>query len=170
MQNSFLKLLDQQIVRLFVFTLEQPPARWFFFFKNQKFPPNIIFFLLLGHSLNRICRKTQESFTLRVSSVPGKPMEPRAMTTCSVYFWTYLDFTLQPLIFHKTDMIPWTRLPSKNWRRRIHSAFLVAVFHPSLALTYLYWPNTISRKLPVKATSGVHFIYPEVRVRVAVKE
>ena len=38
-----------------------------------------------------------------------------------------------------------------------------------------WWPvnnynNNISRKLPVKATSGVHFIYPKVRVWVAVKE
>ena len=33
-----------------------------------------------------------------------------------------------------------------------------------------YWPNTISRKLPVKATSRVHFIYPKVRVWVVVKE
>ena len=32
-----------------------------------------------------------------------------------------------------------------------------------------YGSNTIPRKLPVKSTSGVHFIYPEVRVWVAVK-
>ena len=33
-----------------------------------------------------------------------------------------------------------------------------------------YGPNTISRKMPVKATSEVQFIYQKVRVRVAVKE
>ena len=45
---------------------------------------------------------------------------------------------------------------------------MVAVFPPIPRLTYP--SNTISRKLPVNATSGVHFIYPKVRVQVAVKE
>ena len=85
--------------------------------------------------------------------------------------YRYLDFTgypLQPLIFHEMDMTPWARLPSQNWRRRIHSAFLVIFISPIPRLTS--WPNTISRKLPVNATSGVHFIYANVRVRVVVKE
>ena len=33
-----------------------------------------------------------------------------------------------------------------------------------------YRPNTISRKIPVKAIYGVHFIHAKVGVRVAVKE
>ena len=45
----------------------------------------------------------------------------------------YLYFTLQPLIFHETDITPLARLPSENCRRRAYSAFLVTVFfaHPS---------------------------------------
>ena len=35
--------------------------------------------------------------------------------------------------FHETDMTPWARLMSENWRRRTHSVFLVAVCPPSLA-------------------------------------
>ena len=40
--------------------------------------------------------------------------------------------------------------------------FFVVVFLLTSYLTYL--TNTISRKLPVKATFGVHLIYPKVRV------
>ena len=37
----------------------------------------------------QIRRKTRDSFTLRGSSVPGKPMEPQVVTTCFVYFQTW---------------------------------------------------------------------------------
>ena len=36
-------------------------------------------------------RKTRDSFTLRGSSVLGKPMEPRFVTTCSLYFRTSVN-------------------------------------------------------------------------------
>ena len=75
----------QQIVRLFVFTLEKPPSVWFLYFKNQSIPPNISFFPLPGHSLNSTSRRTRDCFISIVSSVPGKAMEPRVMKTCSVY-------------------------------------------------------------------------------------
>ena len=56
--------------------------------------------------------------------------------------------------FYETEMTPLARVSSENWRQQTHSVFLVAVFPPIPCLTY--WPNPISRKLPVRATSGVH--------------
>ena len=67
---------------------KQPPVRWFLYIENQKIISNINFFLLSDYSSIRIRRKTWDSFTLRGSSVPSKPMEPRFTTTCSVYLWT----------------------------------------------------------------------------------
>ena len=81
-----------------------------------------------------------------------------------------LDLTgylLQPLVFHETDTAPWAIFPSKEWHWKTHSASLVTFSAHSSAdiLT-----KKISRKLVVNATSGVQFIYPKARVRVAVKE
>ena len=33
--------------------------------------------------------------------------------------YRYLDFTLQPLIFHKIDMTPWERLPNETGNKGI---------------------------------------------------
>ena len=40
----------------------------------------------------------------------------------------------------------------------------------SLIPRLIYWKNTISRKLPVHTTSGIHVIYPKVKVRMTDKE
>ena len=58
--------------------------------------------------------------------------------------------------FHETDMTPWARFPCKNWQWLTHSTLFAAVFPPTPRLKYL--GNTISRKLPVRETSGVYFI------------
>ena len=74
----YVKSSNSEVV--FYYT-KQPPARWFFYFENQKTISNGNLFLLSDHSLFRVRRKTRDSLTLRGSSVPGKPMEPRIMTT-----------------------------------------------------------------------------------------
>ena len=45
---------------------------------------------------------------------------------------------------------------------------VVGIFFPISCLEYL--SNTISRQIPVKATSGVHFIHPKLRVWAEVNE
>ena len=78
-----------------------------------------------------------------------------------------LYITPQSLIFQQTYMTSWARFSSKNCQQQTHSAFLVAV-SPRSSPEIL--TKQISRKLPVKATYVVHFIYPKVRVHMVVKE
>ena len=57
-----------------------------------------------------------------------------------------------------------------NWK--LATANSVRIFCEKLSpiLLLTYWPNTISRKLKVKETSGVHFIYSKMCVQVVVKK
>ena len=57
-------------------------------------------------------------------------------------------------------MTSWARFPSKNRQLKTHSIFLVAIFTPIPCLAYQ--PNTITRKIPLKAKYGVHFMYPKL--------
>ena len=52
-------------------------------------------------------------------------------------------------------------LSIKNWQQWNNSDFLVKISSPIALLKY--WSNTMSRKLPTKVTSGVNFIYPNLR-------
>ena len=42
-------------------------------------------------------------------------------------------FTLQPLVFNKTDMTPWAIFQSKNWQWQNHYSFIAALFCPFIA-------------------------------------
>ena len=61
-----------------------------------------------------------------------------------------------------------TNLPSKNYHQWTDSAFLATAFLPIYPLSY--WSNTISRKLPTKTTSDMHYILPKLRDWVVFKE
>ena len=51
---------------------------------------------------------------------------------CRILSYKHLDFTLQPLNFHKTDMTPWAIFPSKTGNERLIPSFWwQIVFHPS---------------------------------------
>ena len=75
----------QQKVMLFVVTLSNPLPDGSSISKVKKlFQIEISFHFLIIIQM-RIRRKTRDSFTLRGSSVPGKPMEPRVVKTYTVY-------------------------------------------------------------------------------------
>ena len=78
-------LLFHQGVRLFVITLSNPLPDGYSISKIKKiFQIEFNFHFLIIFQM-RIHRKTRDYFTLRGSSVPGKPMEPRVVTTCTLY-------------------------------------------------------------------------------------
>ena len=60
-------------------------------FRKLKIISNRNLFPFSDYYLIGIRRKTQDYFTLRGLLVTGKPMEPRIMTTCSVYFLTFVN-------------------------------------------------------------------------------
>ena len=51
---------------------------------------------------------------------------------CKIVSCRYLDFTLQPLIIHETDMTPWEIFPRKTGNDRLIPHFWWNFFaHPS---------------------------------------
>ena len=80
--------LKDKGVRLFVITLSNPlPDGSSISNIKKSFQIEISFYFLIIPQM-RIRIKTRDSFTLRGSSVLGKPMDRRVVTTWTVYFLT----------------------------------------------------------------------------------
>ena len=90
-------LLDQQIVKLFIYT-------WFIHFQmvlifQESNYLSTEVFSLASYFHNIIRKKTRYSFTLRGSSVPGKPMKTLIVMICAISSWSDNNQTSVPKLW-----------------------------------------------------------------------